>query len=93
MHDYKRNDKTSISVTNDTPFVFYARFITTILFLRIKYSQPITFQYFYMKIIEKIKTDGGFVEQTEFKTLSKYIFNTFAISQDFIEIIDKTSCT
>ena len=70
---------------NKTDLVFCIRFITTVLFLRVKCSRPMTFQFLTMAMIEKARTNGGFVEQTEFKTSSKYIFDTLIISEDVFD--------
>ena len=83
----KCNDESSMSPVK-SDLVFCVRFITTLLFLRVKCSRPMTFQYLTMEMFEKAKTNGGFVEQTEFKTSSKYIFDTLVISEDVIEIIN-----
>jgi len=68
--------------------VFCIRFITTLLFLRVKCSRPMTYQYLTVTMVEKSKTNGGFIDQTEFKTCSKYIFDTLIITDDVMELIE-----
>jgi len=67
--------------------VFCIRFITTLLFLRVKCSRPMTYQFLTVSMIDKARINGGFIDQTEFKTASKYIFDTLIISEDVMELI------
>jgi len=39
-------------------------------------------------MVDKARTNGGFIDQTEFKTASKYIFDTLIITEDVMELID-----
>ena len=75
-------------IVTKNDLVFCTRFITTLLFLRVKCSRPMTFQYLTTNMIEKAKVNGGFVDQTEFKTASKYLFDTLLITDDVLEILD-----
>ena len=68
--------------------VFCVRFISTLLFLRVKCTRPMTFKFLTLSMVEKAKLNGGFIEQTEFKTASKYLFDTLILSEDVLEIID-----
>ncbi|XP_066917939.1 uncharacterized protein [Clytia hemisphaerica] len=68
--------------------VFCIRFITTLLFLRVKCSRPMTYQFLTVGMVNKARGNGGFVDQREFKTASRYIFDTLILSDDTIEIID-----
>ena len=77
----------SVLVTKND-MVFCIRFITTMLFLRVKCSRPMTFQFLTVAMIEKAKTNEGFIDQTEFKTASTFIFDTLIITDDVMEIID-----
>ena len=68
--------------------VFSIRFITTLLFLRVKCSRPMTFQFLTVSMVNKAKTNNGFIDQREFKTASKYVFDTLIITDDVMEMID-----
>ena len=68
--------------------VFCVRFITTLLFLRVKCSRPMTYQYLTVTMVEKAKQNDGFIDQTEFKTSTKYLFDTLIITEDVMEILD-----
>ena len=52
--------------------VFCSRFITTLLFLRVKCSRPMTYQFLTVEMVNKARNNGGFVDQREFKTASRY---------------------
>ena len=69
-------------------FVFSTRFITSILFLRVKCSRPMTFQFLTIDMIDKAKLNDGFIDQTEFKTSSTYLFDTLILTPDVLDIID-----
>ena len=68
--------------------VFAVRFITALLFLRVKCSRPMTFQFLTTEMVEKAKKNGGFIDQKEFKTSTKYIFDSLIITEDVFEILD-----
>ena len=67
---------------------FATRFIATFLFLRVKCSRPMTFQFITMHMLHAAKTNGGFIDQTSFKTEDSYAFDTLILSSDVIDILD-----
>ena len=68
--------------------VFCTRFITTMLFLRVKCSRPMSYQFLTVPMIHKAKENNGFIDQTEFKTASKYIFDTLIITDDVMYVLE-----
>ena len=68
--------------------VFCIRFITTLLFLRVKCSRPMSFQFLSVQMINKARMNNGFIDQTEFKTASKYLFDTLILTDDVLQMID-----
>ena len=52
------------------------RFIAVYLFLQVKCSRPMTFQYLTTKMIETAKNNEGFVDQKQFKTAKTYGFDS-----------------
>ena len=68
--------------------MFCTRFIATVLFLKVKCSRPMTFQYLTIDMIETAKTNGGFVDQTQFKTSSKYLFDTLIITEETMALLN-----
>ena len=47
-----------------------------------------TFQFLTLSMIEKAKSNGRFIDQTEFKTPSKYLFDTLIITDDVMKALD-----
>lgn len=76
------------AVVTKGDLVFSTRFITTLMFLRVKCTRPMTFQYLTVNMIKKAKENDGFVDQTEFKTSATYLFDTLIFTQDVLDIID-----
>ena len=67
---------------------FTTRFVATYLFLRVKCAHPMTFQYITLQMVEVAKINGGFFDQTEFKTSATYSFDTLIISEEVIKVLD-----
>ena len=67
---------------------FATRFVTVYLFTRVKGSRPMTYQYLTIGMMEKAKEDGGFVDQTEFKTAQQYSFDSLIFDETSTRIID-----
>ena len=59
---------------------FATRFVAVYLFVKVKGSTPMTYQYLKVEMVEKAKTNGGFVDQKNFKTASKYDFDSLILS-------------
>ena len=73
---------------NKQELTFCTRFITTYLFLRVKCSRPMTFQYLTLPMIEKAKQTDGFIDQREFKTTGKYLFDTLILTEEVFTVLD-----
>ena len=67
--------------------VFATRFVTTFLFLNVKCSRPMTFQRLTTGMIEKAKSDNGYIDQKEFKTADTYMFDTLIFSADALTLV------
>ena len=73
---------------NKQELTFCTRFITTFLFLRVNCSRPMTFQYLTLPMIEKAKQTDGFIDQREFKTTGKYLFDTLILTEEVFMVLD-----
>jgi hypothetical protein len=71
---------------------FANRFITTFLFLRVKCTRPMSFQYMTLNMVEEAGTNGGFIDQTQFKTKEKFQFDTLILSDDVLDILNSYIC-
>ena len=70
---------------------FCTRFMATFLFLRVKCSRPMTFQFLTIEMIERAKDNGGFIDQTQFKTAGKYLFDTLVMTPEVLTVIKSYS--
>ena len=83
--DLCKEENSSPSVSQ---LAFATRFIATFLFLRVKCTRPMTYQYITLKMIEEAKSNGGYIDQTTFKTERQYAFDTLILSTEVMQIID-----
>ena len=80
-----KEGKESLSTSD---LAFATRFIVTFLFLRVKCTRPMTFQYLTLKMVEDAKTNGGYVDQTQFKTSEKYVFDTIVLTESVLTVLE-----
>ena len=85
VYDDCTSGSNSVSV-NDLAFA--SRFIASYLFLRVKCTRPRTFQFLTLQMVDKARTNGGFVDQTEFKTMGKYLFDTIILTEEIFKVLD-----
>jgi len=52
------------------------KFLAVYLFIKVKGSRPMTYQYLTAEMVNKAKTNGGFIDQKMFKTAGKYFFDS-----------------
>ena len=50
-------------------------------------TRPMTFQYITLKMVEVARINGGFIDQTKFKTAATYTFDTLIISGEVIKVL------
>ena len=67
---------------------FATRFLAVYLFIQVKGSRPMTYQYLTISMFEKSKGCGGFIDQREFKTSLQYTFDSVLLDVRSTEIID-----
>ena len=56
------------SCPNVSLLAFASRFISAFLFLRVKCTRPMTYQFITLQMLETAKCNGGFIDQATFKT-------------------------
>lgn len=66
---------------------FCTAYIVAVLFIMVKASRPMTYQYLTVAMIKNISPDG-IIDQTVFKTQDKYGFDSLIFSQQVIDIIN-----
>ena len=77
-----------LTSVNAADLAFATRFVAVYLFTRVKGSRPMTYQYMTIGMLEKSKENGGFVDQTEFKTAQQYAFDSLIFDETSTRIID-----
>ena len=65
---------------------FATSFITTVLFLNVKGSRPMTYQYLTVDMILGIN-ENGIINQTKFKTNEKYGFDSLIFEKETLKLI------
>ena len=75
--------------------IYATKFVAVYLFLKMKGSRPMTYQYLRVGMIGKVEENGGFIDQETFKTAGKYGFDclilTHPISHRIIPLL-KPQC-
>ena len=66
-------------------FSFCTRFIAVFLFLRVKGTRPMTYQFL---TVEMFEYTNGFVDQRKFKTAFSYLFDSFQLDKASIKIVN-----
>ena len=47
-----------------------------------------TFKYLTLQMVEEAKTNGGYVDQTQFKTSDEYVFDTIVLTDNVLKALD-----
>ena len=72
--------KTSSAQVNPSDLTFATKFVAMYLFIKVKGSRPMTYQYLTVDMIATAKEDGGFIDQKTFKTAAKYGFDSLILT-------------
>ena len=83
------NCKTCTSLVSPSDLTFATRFIATFLFLKIKATRPMTYQYLTVEMFEHAKTTGGYIDQKLFKTTGTYGFDSIILDNINMKVIGK----
>ena len=67
---------------------FVTRFLITFLLLRVKCTRPMSLQYLTVDMITLANKNGGFVDQTQFKTNDQYGFDSLVFSEDALDVVN-----
>ena len=58
---------------------FATRYLAVFLFIEVKDTRPVTYQYLTVDMCERAKSSVEFVDQTTFKTTKTYGFDSFIL--------------
>ena len=67
---------------------FATKFLAVYLFIKVKGSRPMTYQYLTVEMVNKAKTNGGFIDQKMFKTAGKYGFDSLFLTDASMQVLD-----
>lgn len=67
---------------------FATKFVAVYLFIKVKGSRPMTYQYLTVEMVETAKTNGGFIDQKKFKTAARFGFDTLCLSDTSLQVLD-----
>ena len=81
------NCKTCTSLVCPSDLTFATWFIATFLFLKIKATRPMTYQYLTVEMFEHAKTSGGHIDQKLFKTTGPYGFDSIILDNISMKVI------
>ena len=79
------NDKDTV---RPAEISFATKFIATYLFIKVKGTRLMTYQYLTLDMIKQAKKNGGYIDQKVFKTASNYGFDSLVIDKTSRHIID-----
>ena len=67
---------------------FATKFLAVYLFIKVKGSRPMTYQYLTVEMVNKAKTNGGFIDQKMFKTAGKFGFDSLYLTETNMQVLD-----
>ena len=67
---------------------FATKFVAVYLFIKVKGSRPMTYQYLTVDMVEPAKENGGFIDQKKFKTACKYGFDSLILTDASMQVLE-----
>ena len=67
---------------------FATKFLAVHLFIKVKGSRPMTYQFLTVEMVRTAKTNGGFIDQKMFKTAGKYGFDSLFLTDTSMQVLD-----
>ena len=80
--------KSSPAQVNPSDLTFATRFVAMYLFIKVKGSRPMTYQYLTVDMIATAKEKGGFIDQKTFKTAGKYGFDSLILTDANMQVLN-----
>ena len=84
---FQKAGTTSASPLTISELAFATRFIITFLLLRVKCTRPMSLQYLTTQMIDLAMKNGGFVDQSQFKTNDQYGFDSLKFTNDALDVV------
>ena len=80
--------KSSPAQVNPSDLTFATKFVAMYLFIKVKGSRPMTYQYLTVDMIATAKEKDGFIDQKTFKTAGKYGFDSLVLTDADMQVLD-----
>ena len=80
--------KTSPAQVNPSDLTFATKFVAMYVFIKVKGSRPMTYQYLTVDMIATAKENGGFIDQKTFKTAGKYGFDSLILTDANMHVLN-----
>ena len=80
--------RASAGEVNPSDLTFATKFVAMYLFIKVKGSRPMTYQYLTVDMVSAAKENGGFIDQKTFKTASKYGFDSLILTDTSMQVLD-----
>ena len=79
--------KSSPAQVNPSDLTFATKFVAMYLFIKVKGSRPMTYQYLTVDMIATAKEKDGFIDQKTFKTAGKYGFDSLILTDANMQVL------
>ena len=73
---------------NPSDLTFATKFLAMYLFIKVKGSRPMTYEYLTMDMSATAKEKGGFFDQKTFKTARKYGFDSLILTDANMQVLN-----
>ena len=83
-----RTNRENVPNVNPSDLTFATKSLATYLFIKVKGSRPMTYQYLTVEMIKPTKANGGFIDQKTIKTAGKYGFDSVILADTSMQILD-----
>ena len=80
--------KSSPAQVNPSDLTFATKFVAMYLFIKVKGSRPMTYQYLMLDMIATAKEKDGFIDQKTFKTAGKYGFDSLILTDANMQVLN-----
>ena len=80
--------KSSPAQVNPSDLTFATKFVAMYLFIKVKGSRPMTYQYLTVDMIATAKEKGGFIDQKTFKTAGNYGFDSLILTDANMQVLN-----
>ena len=80
--------KSSPAQVNPSDLTFATKFVATYLFINVKGSRPMTYQYLTLDMIAMAKEKGRFIDQKAFKTAGEYGLDSYILTNANMQVLN-----